>query len=355
MPIKYDKDSVKHPIHPLLRITLILLLISLSVVILKYGKPLLMPLAIAAILAMLMSPLMDRMLKVGFPEWLTITLLTLVLLIIGAIVFYLIGKQIGVISQDWQQIQKSLMSKLDKFQQFLQQTFDITPSAQESQAKKALPKLGKLVMPFIGSVSQIISNWVLILIYYILMLMGRSHFKNFILRLVYSDKKEETKRAISACVSTSSRYLFGRLIIMAVLAVIYSLGFWLGDVPYAFFLGLIAALLSIIPFLGNIIGGGVAMVLAFVTSGFTSLLIVVAVIVIGQIIDNYLLTPMIVGNAVKLNPFITIVSIVAFSIIWGSIGAIIALPLTGMLRILLYNMSATRPYAFFLASKESEP
>src|SRR5690625_2144670 len=99
-----------------------------------------MPLAIAAILARLMSPLMDRMLKVGLPEWLTITLLTLVLLFVGVLVFYLIGKQIGVISQDWPQIRKSLMSKLHHLQQFLQQTFDLTPSAQENQAKKALPK-----------------------------------------------------------------------------------------------------------------------------------------------------------------------------------------------------------------------
>src|SRR5699024_5858386 len=140
VPIKYDKDSVKYPIHPLLRITLILLLISLSVVILKYGKLLLMPLALAAILAMLMSQLVDRILKVRLPDLLSVTLLTHVLLFVGVLVFYLIGKQIGVISQDWPQIRKSLMSKLHHLQQFLQQTFDRTPSAQENQAKKALPK-----------------------------------------------------------------------------------------------------------------------------------------------------------------------------------------------------------------------
>lgn len=347
-----NTNSEKPAIHPLLRITLIFLLIILSVVILKYGKPLLMPLAISAILAMLLSPLMDRMLKIGIPKWLTITVLILVLLFITAVVFFLIGRQVGVISQDWPQIEQDLMKKWDGIQAFIQKTFGIAPAAQEDRAKEALSGLGKLAMPFIGSVSQLLSNALLILIYLILMLMERPHFKKFVISLVHPAKKAEAKRAITACVRTSARYLFGRLIIMAILAGIYSLGFWVGQVPYAFFLGLIVALLSIIPFLGNIIGGGVAVVLAFVTSGLTSLLIVLLVIVIGQIIDNYILTPLIVGNAVKLNPFVTIVSIVAFSIVWGPIGAIIALPLTGMLRILLYNIEATRVYAFFLTSKE---
>lgn len=184
-----------------------------------------------------------------------------------------------------------------------------SPTVQQAKTKKALPNLGKLVMSFVGSVSQLISNTVLVWIYLILMLMERKHFKKFILNLVRSDKKGDANRAIAECVSTSSRYLFGRLIIMTILV--------------------------------------------FVTGGITSLLIVVVVIIIGQLVDNYVLTPWIVGSAVRLSPFVTIVSIVAFTLVWGPIGAIIALPLTGMLRILLHSMETTRVYAEFLADKKS--
>lgn len=352
-----SKDSTRKSISdidPLLRVTLIFLLIILSVVILKYGKPLLIPLSIAAILAMMLSPLMDRLLNKGIPKWLAITLLSLLVLVIAAGIFYLLGSQIGIISQDWPQIQQKLLSQLDNIQGFIQKTFRINPGTQEDSAKKALPGLAELVISLIGSVSKVITDGILILIYLILMLAQRRQFKKFILHLVKPTNRTTAGQAISECISTSSRFLFGRLIIVVVLVFIYCIGFWLGKVPYALFLGLIAAILSIIPFLGNVIGGGLACILAFVTGGFSSVLIVMAVIVIGQIIDNYVLTPWMVGNAVRLNPFVTIVSVVAFAMVWGVVGAIMALPLVGMLRILLQNMDATHPYADFLGNEKSK-
>src|SRR5699024_1459304 len=129
--------------------------------------------------------------------------------------------------------------------------------------------------------------------------------------------KSTANRAIEDCIKICSKFLFGRSLIVLILIGIYTLGFWLGGVSYFFFLALIAGLLSIIPILGNIIGGGIACILALVTGGPVSLLIVLGVIIIGQMIGDYVLTPWIVGDVIKLNPFMVIVSVIAFTLLWG--------------------------------------
>ena len=76
---------------------------------------------------------------------------------------------------------------------------------------------------------------------------------------------------------------------MILLFGIYYLGFILGSVPYALFLALFASLFSIIPYVGNIIGGGVAVLLSFLYAGATPALIVIAVIAAAQLLENYIL------------------------------------------------------------------
>lgn len=184
------------------------------------------------------------------------------------------------------------------------------------------------------------------------MLLVRAHFRKLILDLCGKANRADSIRAIKECVKVCSKFLVGRLIIVAIIIVIYSLGFWLGDVPFPFFLALMAGTLSLIPFLGNIIGGLIACAISFVMGSLVSMLIVLGVITIGQLIGDYILTPWILGDAVRLNPFVTIVSVIAFAILWGPVGAIFALPIVAMLRVLFENMEGARPYAAFLMGKK---
>lgn len=147
-------------------------------------------------------------------------------------------------------------------------------------------------------------------------------------------------------------YLIGKSKIMTILFLVYLLGFWLSGVPYALFLALFAALFSIIPYVGNMIGGGAAMLLAYIYSGWPGGLAVFLVVTVAQLVENYLLTPWIIGDETDLNPFSTIFGVIAFSTIWGLVGAVIALPLIGLLKVFFSTVKGLEPYAYLLNKKE---
>ena len=128
----------------------------------------------------------------------------------------------------------------------------------------------------------------------------------------------------------------------------------IGGVKYALLLALIAAVFSFIPYLGNLVGGGLAAILAMVSGGFSSVLVVLGVMVAAQMFDNYISQPYVVGKEVDLNPFMTITSVIAFGVLWGVPGAIIAVPITGMLRVAFQNIDRFKSFAFLMGNQKPD-
>ena len=114
-----------------------------------------------------------------------------------------------------------------------------------------------------------------------------------------------------------------------------------------------AALFSIIPYVGNVIGGGVAVILSYLYAGTTPALIVIAVVSATQLVENYILTPWIIGDEINLNPFITVFGVILFSVLWGLVGAIIALPIIGVLKVVFEHTQGMEAYAHLLKKEGS--
>ena len=76
---------------------------------------------------------------------------------------------------------------------------------------------------------------------------------------------------------------------------------------------------------------------------------------IAQVFESYVLTPWIIGDEIELNPFMTIFSVVVFSALWGIVGAIIALPVAGVLRVIFSHTNGLEPYGYLMEQhKEKE-
>tara|TARA_R100000935_G_C2816128_1_gene157431 strand:- start:111 stop:353 length:243 start_codon:yes stop_codon:yes gene_type:complete len=79
---------------------------------------------------------------------------------------------------------------------------------------------------------------------------------------------------------------------------------------------------------------------------------VISVIAATQLVENYILTPWIIGKDTNLNPFITVFGIILFSGLWGIVGAIIALPIIGVINVILEHTNGMEAYAFLISKKE---
>lgn len=130
------------------------------------------------------------------------------------------------------------------------------------------------------------------------------------------------------------RWLKGQLILSVIVSIIVFIGLWLLDVEYALLLAIIAGLLEIIPFVGPIFSGGLAVLLAL-SSSLTVALYTLALFVIVQQTENHLLVPAVMRYTTSLNPAIVIISLLLGSAVFGFVGLILAVPVT----VLLHEIS----------------
>jgi predicted PurR-regulated permease PerM len=129
----------------------------------------------------------------------------------------------------------------------------------------------------------------------------------------------------------------GQVLVAICDGVLYGIGFTLIGLPYAFLIGVVAMGLTIIPFLGAIVTCGSALLIALVVfADWQHPLLVIAVFAVVQGIEGYVLQPKIIGNRVGLHPMVIIIAIMTgTTLLGGVLGGLLAIPLAAVLRVLL--------------------
>ncbi|MDT7827510.1 AI-2E family transporter [Pricia sp. S334] len=315
-----------------------------------FGSPLLLPLTVAVMLASLLNGPTERFKKWGIPGWAAITLSILLSIVIFLLLSWLISTQFGNMIDQWETIKEKASQRLEGITQWLNDNLNVDYKQYVRSNIDFMGKLETLLSMFASSLSTVLSQSFIILIYVILLLMQKSLFVRFFKRLASNESAMGNILEESSDVITN--YLAGKGKMMVFLFIIYFIGFKVGGVPFALFLALFATLFSIIPYVGNIIGGGIAIILSYLYSGATPALIVIGVIAAAQVIENYVLTPWIIGDEIDLNPFVTIFGVILLSWIWGLVGAIIALPVVGVLKVIFEHTQGMEAYALLLRKKE---
>lgn len=319
-------------------------------ILLYYGASLLLPIFVAGIIATLLHVPIKILKKWGTPNWLAMLIALLSMILVVLMLFWLISSQISLIAEDWPTIQKKASEKFSELSQWSKDTLGLNYQNYIGDGQNLFKKIKDITALFLSSFSTILSQSLITLVYIVIFLIQKNKFIGFFMKL---DKKEVAMSEIlseSANIITS--YLTGKGKIMLLLFGIYYAGFVIGNVPYALFLALFAALFSIIPYIGNIIGGGIAVILSYLFEGGTSAIIVIAVISVAQLLENYVLTPWIIGDEIDLNPFMTVFGVLLFSALWGIPGAIFALPFAGIIKVILDHTEGLEAYAYLMKKNE---
>lgn len=136
-----------------------------------------------------------------------------------------------------------------------------------------------------------------------------------------------------------SAFLRGQFYVMLALACIYSLGLWLVGLDLALLIGMLAGLVSFVPYLGAIVGIVVACVAALVQfHDLTQLVSVAIVFMIGQTLEGTVLTPKLVGDKIGLHPVAVMFSVMAGGQLFGFLGILLALPIASIIMVLLRHV-----------------
>ena len=129
-------------------------------------------------------------------------------------------------------------------------------------------------------------------------------------------------------------FLRGQFLVMLSLGAVYAFGLWLAGLDLAFLVGLIAGLVSFVPYLGFILGvllAGIAMLVQ--TGSVFDLIPVVGVFAVGQVLESVLFTPLLVGDRIGLHPVAVIFAVLAGGKLFGFLGVLLALPAAAVIGV----------------------
>jgi predicted PurR-regulated permease PerM len=149
------------------------------------------------------------------------------------------------------------------------------------------------------------------------------------------------QRIWPSIVTAVSRTMLGNIAISIICGTIYGLTAWALGMPYPLALAFIAGFLDLIPMVGATIAGAI-LVLVALTQGVTAAVIMLAVVLVYQQFENYVLQPTILGKAADVSGFFVMASVIVFGALAGAVGAIIAVPIVASIQIVVREVTAAR-------------
>jgi len=331
-------------------------------------SPVLWPLAIAAVVACLLSPVVDWLEKRNVPRTRAIILVFVVAFAVVAGVLASVLPQVIVETQQ-------LAAKVPDYSARLQQrignfiakppafvrhflpapagaaTDANSPAVTDNPALASatnwlagtLPTLGSWLLGKIGKVASgfgMLAGLLLIPVYAFYFLLEKrgiqSHWKEY-LPVRDSAVKDEIIFVLEAISQYLVAFFRGQVLVAMCDAVLYTIGFLIVGVNYAFLLGFVAMFLTIIPYLGAFVIFITALTLAFVQYGdWAHPLMVMGVFVVVQTLEGTFISPKIIGDRVGLHPLVIIIAVMAGTTLLGGIlGGVLAIPLAAALRVIL--------------------
>lgn len=342
-----------------LRVNQNLLFIILITVVLYFGKPLLVPLTLGALLAMLMAPVCRAMDERGLHRSLSSALCILVLLLAILAVLGVVVAQIASFLEDINLLEYKFKQLIWQVEAFIEHNFNIAKHEQESMAREQVEKGQEngpgLAGKVLGGVTSTIATLVLMLVYAFLFLYNKEKFETFFVRLFEDEDTDKVRTVVAKISQVGQKYLTGRALSVLILTALYSIALLIIGLENAVLLAGIAALLTIIPYIGSTLGGFIPFLMAFITeSGFQPALMVGGSIILIQTIDNYFIEPNVVGGEVNLSAFASILSIIAGGIVWGIPGMILFLPLAGILKIIFDHVDGLKPLGYLIGDSNGK-
>ncbi len=317
------------------------------------------PIAYSALFSILLHPICQKLEKWGFHRILAILVSILVLLLIISGIIFLVSMQISKFAND-------IPTFVNKFEIMIEQALtlgerylDISRSDQVSELKKYFVNLlGESKNFLLGTVvatTGTISNAALVPIYIFFFLLYRDFFRIFFHKAFKSVNNQEIDKILRRIYSVIQSYLVGLILVIGIVAALNTVGLLILGVEYAFFFGVFAAFLILIPYIGIFIGSILPAVMSLVTQDSPWQAVgIIGVMAFVQFLEGNFITPNIVGSKVSVNPLAAILVLFLGGKLWGISGLILALPLTACLKVVMDAVPSLEPFGFLIGDADAK-
>ena len=320
---------------------------------LYYTKQFLVPVCFGGLLAMLFLPLSRWFERKKIPKALSILLCIIIFLSVLTGIIWLISWQITDLTSEAGDIENKVRQMIKNAEESIRKNFGISVKQQE-QILKQQAQGGSGIFSKLGSyLTGFIVDFILMLVYIFLFMFYRERIRTFILQLVSSPQKANAESIINDIQKVAQKYITGLGLMIGCLWIMYSIGFSIVGVKYAVLFAVICGLLEIVPFIGNLTGNLLAILMVIIQGGGTAMILgVVITYLVIQFLQTYLLEPLVVGAEVNINPLFTIIVLVLGELIWQIPGMVLAIPLLGIVKIICDHVPLLQPYGYLIGGEK---
>lgn len=320
--------------------------------------PVITPFAISAVLAYFGDPLVDRLEKLAIKSWkvgrtlavsIVFILMSALIAIVLIILIPLLAEQIRLLVKLFPQwiewLSTTVVPWISSTLGFEIKDFD--PAQFSDMLKEYWKEISSAAFNVINIVSRggmAVATWIthLILIPVVTFYLLRDWdaFIAGLHDLLPRSIEPEVSKQAGEVNAVLGAFFRGQLMVMFALGVIYSVGLTLVGVELGFLIGMGAGVLSIVPYLGSIVGVVVAVAAAaFQFHDWFHVALVLVVFAVGQTAEGMYLTPKLVGDQIGLHPVAVIFAILAGGQLFGFLGILLALPAAAALNVLVRHAS----------------
>jgi predicted PurR-regulated permease PerM len=321
--------------------------------ILYIARDIIIPLVFAIIIAVLLSPVVNFLVRKGINRVISIVITMFITVLIIALLGSLLISQVNRFIESWPAL-------VDKFTELLNQSISWTSTYFDIKPKKIIEWIAKTKGELITSGSAAIGQTLvfvggmliavfLIPVYVFILLFYQPLLLDFIHKLFSTIHQSKVTEIIIQTKTVIQRYLIGLIIEAGIVATLNSAALLILGIEYAILLGILGALLNLIPYIGGLVAVAMPMLVAIATksSAWYAVYVLIAYYVI-QLIDNNYIVPIIVSSKVKINALFSIIVVFAGNALWGIPGMFLSIPLLAIVKLIFDHIESLKPWGFLL-------
>jgi predicted PurR-regulated permease PerM len=329
-------------------------LVFIALVVLFYvlyiGQNIILPIIFATIISILLNPVVNFLLRKRFNKIVAITLaISIAVILLGSLIYF-IASQLSMFTESLPILRKKINAIFTDVIAWISVTFNISAPRIEAWVDETKNEgLGgtEVIEQTIGTIGGVLTISLLMPVYIFMLLFYKNMLLEFI-RMIFPNQRSSVAEILADVKVLIQSYLVGLMIEAAIVATLLSTGLLIMGVDYAVLLGLMGAMLNLIPYIGNIIGTVLPSIVALTTKPPVYILFIIGLYAFVQFIDNNLIVPKIVASKVEINALVSIIIVVVGGALCGVPGMFLAIPLTAIMKVIFDRVEPLKPIGFLL-------
>ena len=319
------------------------------------AKSVLIPLSMALLISFILFPVVKKLEGWGLNKLLSafLSLLMLFVIIGGGIALF--STQIMNLSDQLSDFTGKIMSTLTEAIVFINDNVNFIDELNSEElienGKEWLKESsGSLLQNTFSGTASFFTGLITTIIFTFLLLIYREGLTKAFVAFADEENRSRVFKMLKKIQSVGKQYLSGMFLLIIILGFANSIGLWLIGIDSPFLFGFLAALLSIVPYIGTTIGAIIPVLYAFMSSDSLWTPLAVMLLFWGiQIIESNFLNPKIVGSSLNVNALVAILSLLIGSSVWGIAGMVLFLPFAAILKVICEEFDQLKPIAMLIS------